>query len=381
MKPKVSLVKCETYEQDAVASSVKKSIDLIGGIKKFVKPGEKILIKPNLLGARQPERAITTHPEIVRAIIREIKSVQGIPFIGDSPGGAVKGVERVYIETGMKQLSQEEGARIVNFETSGSFEKEINHPLIKKIHIAKIIQDVAGIINVPKLKTHSFLVYTGAIKNLYGCVPGLRKAEYHKLAPHPDDFSHLLDEIYLSVKDKLRFTLIDGIMGMEGNGPSSGDKRKLDIITASDDAVALDIAVTSLLGLKPRKIEVIYGIAKQRGEKATLAEIDLVGDDPEKFRFENFKFPVNWYLSLIPHWFVTLLGKFIWLKAKVAPEICNNCMMCVESCPAQAIKKQKGEKPIVIPEECISCLCCHELCPRHAIKLERSLLSKILIRR
>ncbi|MCB4792440.1 MAG: DUF362 domain-containing protein [Elusimicrobia bacterium] len=373
---KVSLIKCQSYDSNEVSQSVTRAVELIGGINNFIKPGEKILVKPNLLSARLPERAVTTHPEVVRAILRLVRNAGAIPLLGDSPGGAVKGVERVWTETGMKKLADEENVQLVNFETSGAVSRNINHPTISKIHLASITLDVDGIINLPKLKTHGLMIYTGAIKNLFGCVPGMRKAEYHKMAPHPDDFSHLLDEIYLVYKEKIRFTLIDGIMGMEGNGPSSGDKRKLAMIVASKDAVILDLAVTQLLGLKPAHIESINYLAN----KQNLEKIEWAGNSHSDFNLKDFKFPSNWYLKLIPKWLINIIGSYLWLKPFINSEVCTNCQMCVDSCPIKAIKNVPGAKPVVITDECIACLCCHELCTFKAIELKKSLLAKILIR-
>jgi uncharacterized protein (DUF362 family) len=255
MKTKVSFAKCDTYNFKEVFSAVRKAVELVGGISSFVKPGERILLKPNLLSAKEPERHITTHPEVVRALIRLVKEAGATPLLGDSPGGAIKGVARVWEKTGMKKLADEENVELVNFETIGAVEIEIHHPKIKSIHVSKAVLDCDGIINIPKLKTHSLMIFTGCIKNLFGIIPGLRKAEYHKLAPFPDEFGHLLGEIYLYVKDRIRLNLVDGIVGMEGNGPSSGELRKMDVIVAGADGVAVDTAITAMLGFKPKRIE------------------------------------------------------------------------------------------------------------------------------
>jgi uncharacterized protein (DUF362 family)/Pyruvate/2-oxoacid:ferredoxin oxidoreductase delta subunit len=380
MKTKVSLIKCDSYETQKVIDAVNKAVDLIGGIDTFIKPGEKILLKPNLLGARTPDRAITTHPEIVRAMVRLVKKAGATPIVGDSPGGAVKGVERVWAETGMKRLSEEEGCQLVNFETSGSVEKNINHPLLPSIHIAKIVTEVDGIINLPKLKTHGLMLYTGAIKNLYGCVPGMRKAEYHKIVPHPDDFSHLLDEIYLLVKSKIRFSLVDGIMGMEGNGPSSGEKRKLDMILASQDSVLLDLAITKLLGLSAKRIESINYLYKKQIESRHNDQYEIIGNKPGEFNVSNFKFPANWHVRLVPKWLVKFLGKYVWLKPQVVQSTCINCKLCANSCPVAAIENGGKDKPRVVFDRCISCLCCHELCPVDSIELKKSFIVSLLAR-
>jgi len=380
MKTKVSLIKCDSYETSKVIEAVNKAVELIGGIEKFVKPGERILLKPNLLSARTPDRAITTHPEVVRAMVRLVRKAGATPIVGDSPGGAIKGVERVWTETGMKKLSEEEGFQLINFETSGSVERKINHPLLPSIHIAKIITEVDGIINLPKLKTHGLMIYTGAIKNLYGTIPGMRKAEYHKIVPHPDDFSHLLDEIYLQVKDKLRFSLVDGIMGMEGNGPSSGDKRKLDMILACGDSVMLDLAITGILGLSVKKIESINYLYKKLNDKNNPATYEIVGNKPSEFDVSGFKFPSTWYVRLVPRWLIKLLGGLLWLKPQIIKTSCINCKLCSNSCPVQAILNGGKEKPWVVHEKCISCLCCHELCPVDSIELQKSFIVRLIAR-
>lgn len=380
MKTKASLVQCGSYEASVVDAAVRRSFELLGGIERFVKPGEKILLKPNLLSARQPERGVTTHPEVLRPLIRLVKEAGAVPVLGDSPGGAIKGVERVWNETGMKALARDEHIELINFETSGALEKPIDHPCVSSLHISKVPFDVDGIINVPKLKTHTFLTYTGAVKNFYGCVPGLRKAEYHKLAPHPQDFSRLLAEIYLLVKSKVRLTLMDGIVGMEGNGPASGDLRAMRMIAASEDAVALDSLLVNLIGMDPRKIPLLRYIVERNGGNGDIADIEAVGDDPAMFELNRFKLPANWFVNLLPRpprFLANLVGKLIWMKPFIVPELCMNCGLCINSCPVNAIDRRGGEKPVVAEDKCISCLCCHELCPYRAIELHASALIRL----
>lgn len=380
MNATVGLLRCETYDRAAVEDAVGRIVGLLGGMRMLVRPGERILVKPNLLGAKEPHRHITTHPEIVRAVIRLVKAAGATPVVGDSPGGAVKGVERVWEKTGMKQMAAEEGVELINFETAGSREVIVEHPHIPAIQVSNAVHDCDGIINIPKLKTHGLMIYTGAVKNFYGIIPGLRKAEYHKLAPHPDDFGALLAEIYRYVRPKLRCTIIDGIVGMEGNGPSSGDLRPMHIIAASRDGLALDAAVTRLMGLNPQKIDMLSHAAAKGLGSFDPADITLAGDAPSSFDFTGFKFPSNWYISLVPRFFIKAVGKLVWLKPRVQPELCKNCLLCVESCPVKAIDSVPPAKPVVIAKHCISCLCCHELCPFRAIELKRSLLAKIIIR-
>ena len=380
MATKVSLIKCGSYGQAEVQSAVSKAVDAIGGIKAFVKPGMKILLKPNLLSARTPDRHVTTHPEIVRAAIRLVRDAGGIPVIGDSPGGAVKGVERVWTETGMKKLAEEENVKLVNFETSGTLEIQIDHPLIHSVHISKVPLEADGIINLPKLKTHGLMIFTAGVKNFYGTIPGLRKGEYHKLAPYPDDFGHLLSEIYHIVKPKVLFSLVDAVTAMEGNGPSSGDLRNLYFVAASSDTVALDICLMTLLGFKPSKLGTIKYLSKSHAGELDPSKIETVGDPKESFNVSGFNFPTNWRINLIPKAFIKLVGRFIWMKPFVVPELCVNCRLCVNSCPVKAIKDGPDGKPVVELEPCISCLCCHELCPHKAIELRGSFLARTVFR-
>ncbi len=379
-KATVTLKRCASYAPSETDAAVRSVVERMGGIRKFVRPGERILIKPNLLSAKEPARAITTHPEIVRPVIRMVKEAGATPVLGDSPGGAVRGVERVWEKTGMKALAAEEGIELVNFETAGSRALPIDHPLQPALHISNAVLDADGIINLPKLKTHSLMLFTGGIKNFYGCVPGLRKAEYHKSAPFPRDFARLLAELYLLVKDKVRFTLVDGIVGMEGNGPSSGDIRAMNLVAGSADTVALDTVLTTLLGFKPSRIASIGMAARKGGGIDDIRDIAVTGDPAASFALEGFKFPVTWYYSLVPRFLVNALSRFIWLKAMIIPELCAGCQMCARSCPVQAIVTGKDGKPFVDQERCISCLCCHELCPYHAVALKSSFLARRFIR-
>lgn len=380
MSTKVSLIKCSSYSYPEIESAVRRAVELIGGIQAYVKPAMKILLKPNLLSARTPDRHVTTHPEVARAVIRLVKEAGGIPVLGDSPGGAVRGVERVWTETGMKKLCAEEKVELVNFETSGTFEKSINHKQVPSVHISKVPFEVDGIINLPKLKTHGFLIFTAGVKNFYGVIPGLRKAEYHKHAPYPDDFGHLIAEIYQLVRGKILFSVLDGVTAMEGNGPSSGDLRQMNLIAASADTAALDAKLIQLLGFKPSKIGTIKHLARSGAGETDPASIETVGDSPELFDFKGFKFPSNWHLNLVPKPLIALLGKLLWMKPEIIPELCVSCMLCVNSCPVNTITVKNGGKPFVERGACISCLCCHELCPHKAIKLQGSFLARVAFR-
>lgn len=372
----VNIQKVKNYQWTEIYSAIRQGLSYWGGITHFVQPGEKILLKPNLLSARQPEEAVTTHPEFVRAVIKILKEIGVTVLLGDSPGGAIKGVERVWEKTGMLLIARQENIELVNLEIYPKIEVPINYPAVKTLYLSRIIYDVSGIISLPKLKTHNLTVLTAGVKNLYGLIPGLRKGEYHKLAPLPQDLSRLLLELYEVLKPKLRLTIVDGIVGMDGDGPSSGRVRHLGIVALGDDALALDKELAVFLGLNPEKIQIL----KQGEKKFGQIKVTIVGKLPPKPE-EKFLKPTNWYYFLIPRFLVKILGKFIWAKPVIDPKICNACMLCVESCPVKTIKMlPEIKKPKIFPEKCIDCLCCHELCPRKAITLKKSFLANIIFR-
>jgi ferredoxin len=260
--------------------------------------------------------------------------------------------------------------------------RRINNKLAPEVYISRVIDNVDGIINLPKLKTHGLTTYTGCVKNLYGTVPGLRKAEYHKaIPPGAADFGAFIGEIYLLSKHKIRLNIMDGVWGMEGNGPSAGDVRIMNLIAASRDANALDMALVKMLGMNPLRIGTIKYISNLKGETRSTERIELRGEPPASFNLAKFKVPSTWFYNYVPRWLIRFLGSFIWLKPQIINELCTNCMMCVNSCPVKAITKESpNDKPRVNAKECISCLCCHELCLSQAIELKKSPLAKLVIR-
>lgn len=387
---KVALVKCDSYESGLVYKSVEKAIELLGGIEKFVKKGDKVLIKPNLLSPKSPDKAVTTHPEVVRAVIKIVKEIGAIPFVGDSPGGNVVGscqtkrflatIEKYWKETGMQKVCEEEGAQLVSFETGGVEVFRLkNRKYVSEIHLAKIIFSFDVIINIPKLKTHGMVLFTGAIKNLYGCVPGLIKAQYHKLAIHPDDFSGVLVDIYSLVKPK--FSIIDGIYGMDGNGPSAGRIKKFSVIIAGEDAVAVDAVASIIMGFKdPKEVPTTKIAYKQGLGECDLKKIEILGEKLEEVKQKDFIKPTNAILKMAPQWLINLVSKFIWSYPEINKDKCVNCRMCLKSCPMQAIEINDGY-PFVNRKKCIACMCCHELCNYYAVDIRLSWLADKLIKR
>jgi uncharacterized protein (DUF362 family)/Pyruvate/2-oxoacid:ferredoxin oxidoreductase delta subunit len=344
----------------------------LGGFRNFVKPGMTVLINPNLLSARTPDRAVTTHPELVRAVARECVKLGAEVLIGDSPGGVEKGLKRVWDNTGMSGAAELTGAKLVGFE-EGNIKKVAVES--RSYHISRYAFDVDFIISLPKLKTHVLTNFTGAIKNSYGFIPGIKKSDYHKKHPDARSFSNVAVDIFSIVKPGLY--IMDGGLALEGDGPASGDQKWLGYLFASTDAVAMDSAVMTLLCKRERHVWPTE-IAAGRGLGiADISQIDLSGPAFKKGLIEDFKMPGNFYLNFIPSFLVRSLEPYIWARPAMNDDNCTMCEICMDNCPQDAISVRDGNMRIDY-NKCIKCMCCHELCPDNAVFLNKSRLAKII---
>jgi uncharacterized protein (DUF362 family)/Pyruvate/2-oxoacid:ferredoxin oxidoreductase delta subunit len=366
----VAICRCDEYEKDEVFKAVHSAVELLGGIGRFVRGGEKVLLKPNMLSAKEPERGITTHPFVLEAMIDEVRSAGGEVWIGDSPSGAIKGIERCWENTGYGALAERTGARLVNFEAGGTVARELGG---REFHLARAVFEADVLINLPKFKTHGFTLYTGAIKNLFGTLPGFQKVAVHKLYSHPENFSRVLVDIYAAIRPRLH--LMDGIVGMEGNGPSTGDLRKVGLVLASEDGVALDAVASHLMGFKQGKVDAIR-IAGERGVgESRIENIDILGESLDAALLDDFKLPSNYLIKLVPQFLVRWAGQLIWVRPYADLDKCTACGVCVKNCPVQAIRMEDGH-PEMDYRVCINCLCCNESCPEGAVLHQKSWLAK-----
>jgi uncharacterized protein (DUF362 family)/Pyruvate/2-oxoacid:ferredoxin oxidoreductase delta subunit len=372
---KIGLVKCDDYNK--TNNAVREAVALLGGISAFIKPSERILIKPNLLSPKDPLKAVTTHPEIVRVIIKLVKEAGAIPIVGDSPGGAIRNIKNVWEVTGMEKVCREENIGLINFEAVGSKDFDIGDKNIKKVNFSNAVLDCDGIINLPKLKTHMLMGFSAGIKNFYGTVPGLIKVEYHKYASKNKDFANLLTNIYLFFKNKVRFTLIDAILSMEGNGPSAGEVRKTDLIAISQDTAVLDAYLMKELNYDISSSDLLKNLNMTAD---IINKVEVLGKSPKDFNFQKFKFPNLRKLDIFPKPIVQMLGKLLWIKASINRNICVKCLLCTKACPVGAIQSKGSDYPYINTKKCISCFCCHEMCPKKAIGFRKSFLAKIFIK-
>ena len=367
---KVAVLKCKSYGP-AVYDTVSKALDLIGA-EKLCKKGTRVLIKANVASPSAPSKAATTHPTIIDAICRYLSRFNTKIFIGESSGlRARHGTLRAFKESGIAEVAQKWNAHLIDFDKEAKMviNNGNNAAVLKNITVPKKLAEMELIINACKLKTHMFTGYSGAVKNIFGIIPGRAKVNAHVRGKDVKGFSNILIDIYLAIKPHI--SIMDAIIGMEGNGPTTGRAKKTGLILASKDAIALDIVASKTIGFKPNELELLKAIKKRN---LAPRKINIVGCTDGK---RTYKRPTTW-LGLYNHIFQFVLEKhqshFI-----VDKRICEKCGGCIATCPQRAIKSNGGH-PEFNPEKCIMCYSCHEACPHKAIKLTKPLAARIINR-
>ena len=375
MKKTVAIVRCGSYAEKEVFEGVKKGIDLLGGIERFVKRGERILVKPNLLAARPADAAVTTHPAVVRAVILILKEAGAIPAVGDSPG--MGSALRAAQKSGILDVCKETGAELVELSTPVIAENPQGHTF-KRLEVAKEALAFDGIVNLPKLKTHVQMFLTLGVKNMFGCVPGKLKPQWHLSAGvESGAFAGMLLDLYYFLNPRL--SIMDGIVAMEGNGPASGEARKVGLIFASDNAVSMDVIIARVLGCKPERVPILKAAGDRGLKEAAPSNIAVCGEGVEAVRVHGFRFPplasVNFAGSL-PYFLDRRLRKALTSRPHVEHGKCTLCSVCVEVCPAEVMSR--SEKIDINYDRCIRCYCCQEMCPQGAITAREGWLKRII---
>ena len=374
MKSTVSIVKCQNYDEDEVLRGLQKAIGLLGGIGQFVQKGNRVLLKPNLLYGKAPEKVVTTHPSIVKGMIKIVREAGGVPFIGDSPG--VGGLRRTAEKAGIKGVADEMNCPLVEFDRPVLSTKGVGTQF-KQLEIDQAVLDVDVIINLPKWKTHGQTLLTLGVKNLFGCIPGPRKALWHlRAGDNHKLFAQVLVDLYQAVKPPL--TVLDGIVGMEGNGPNSGRPIPLGLILASNDALSIDQVVCDLLGISRRALPT-NRVAFEQG--IGRDGIEVLGERVEDVKIPHFQFPplsgADWSL---PGFVRRALKNALSTKPVMEEGKCVLCNRCVEICPSKALERK--EKGLIFDYgKCIRCFCCQEICSEGAITVEPGWALKLITKR
>lgn len=373
-KSLVAITRCGSYSKAEVGSAVDRLIDGIGGLEKSLRPGMKVLVKPNLLLASAPEKAITTHPAVMTAIIKRLMDFGCHVSFGDLPGGFhVASTKKVHKICGMEDVAKETGAELVTLEKYGFVEREIiDGVTLKLVHVSKFLEEVDAIVNVCKVKTHMQSKFTGAVKNMFGMVTTQDRLVAHRHAG-VEEFSNALLDIFSVTTPVLNFA--DGIVGMEGTGPSQGSPVELGFLGASTDAVALDTVLVTLMGMSPREIGTIEAARARKMGATRMREIALAGDSLEPL-VKKVKRPSGAVAAMIP-FMSSIMTEMFAVKPEINKKACKKCRTCVEVCPNNAVSFS-GKHFEIHESRCLKCFCCHEMCPHDAVDVKKPLVVKIV---
>ena len=358
---RVAAVRVTDYAPESVAAGIGQALDLLDGLERFVQSGDRVLLKPNLLEGVPVECAVTTHPEVLRAVIRQVRALGAVPVVGDSPG--VSGTLKAAEKCGIAAVCREESVRLVPFE--GTVEYPFPEgKIIKKFQLTDVLQQVDKVITLSKMKTHTFMGMTGATKILFGCIVGMQKAQFHLRTRQRKEFAGMLVDLANLVKPAL--SIVDGVIGMEGNGPRNGVPIPAGVILAGSNCFAVDIVMAEMMGLPAESLPVA-ALSLERSLTPSFSGIDLVGDGRDvRYRFQEPR-SMRSLEDRVPAWFAHWAQSHLTARPRIL-DCCIGCGRCAAHCPPQAMKLVDG-KIRIDDAKCIRCYCCQELCPENAVKL------------
>lgn len=357
----VGIFECSQYDPHQIKDILAEGLLHFGGIEAFVQTHDKVLLKPNLLTAAAPEEVVCTHPAVLEGVILLLKEICAEVWVGDSPGFG--SIEKVAGASGLSDVCKRTGAELVSFNNP----IQVSCPkgrTAKEFTLSEWVVKADKIVNLPKLKLHNLMAFTGAVKNMMGCIPGIGKGKMHVKYPRKRSFSQMLLDVYNCTKPTIN--IMDGIIAMEQQGPRNGRPKQVGYLLVSTDGLALDAIACRIIGLEPMSVPVIRlgHIQKLREGKAN--RIKTVGVPLSSARVTDF--------DLGQSRKVGFLENFLRGDTKRLPEIdqekCTLCAICAEACPCHKIYIEDGKARIDF-SGCIACLCCQELCPSTAINLKK----------
>jgi uncharacterized protein (DUF362 family)/Pyruvate/2-oxoacid:ferredoxin oxidoreductase delta subunit len=381
---RVSVTRCPDYQLETLTDRIEQILSVLEPLP-FPRDA-RVLLKPNCLSAHHgPDQPVNTRTEVVEAVGRYLLRHHQVRLvIADSPGmGSYGKTKRTYAHMDLGGVALRLGAELVNLEELGLIElRSPSGRILPAFRATALLDQVDVLVNLPKLKTHMLTGITGAVKNVLGLLPGSLKREVHVDAPSGPAMALALIDILAGIKEKipLSLNLMDGIIAMEGAGPSRGRARQTGWLMASTDPVALDVIAAVVMGFDPKKIITIKEAAEAGLGTADISGIELSGAHWNDLPALKFKHPYTktreWAERIIPPW---LIGRaFSWLseaKPSVRKAQCQKCGLCVQACPAQALTLT--EEGLQFNEDlCIECYCCLEHCPHEGLRVPRGLLDR-----
>ena len=369
-----------SYDQQTVDAAVERLFCQLPAAEALA--GKRVLLKPNLLAKHTPERAVTTHPALVRAVIRAVRRRGAASImVADSPGGVYNPaiLRSIYKVSGLADVCREEGAAL--YTDCRSRETASGGKLVRAFTLIEPVLDCDVLINLPKLKTHMMTGLSAATKNLFGCIPGLQKAEWHMRFPDKERFGEMLIDLLDCVKPG--FAILDGILAQEGDGPAGGTPRMVGLVAAAENHLQMDLALCHMLNIRPKDVPYLNA-AIGRGLCPERFDLACARGEGELCRpIPGYRLPSSWgsvdFADKAPRavrWAVPAVERLLAPRPVINKRLCIGCGKCAEICPQHTITVQG--KAHIHPAKCIRCFCCHEMCPVKAIDTRRSFLLKKL---
>ena len=380
--PNVYLKHTDSYDHATLYPAVKEVMVWLG-MPQCIDAGTTILLKPNMLSRSNPEKAVTTHPAVLEVVIELLKEMGAAAeniTIADSSGGPQNSaiIAANYKGCGFADVAERQGVNLYTHLESKTVKTD--GVMVKEFEILAPVVDSDIIINLPKFKTHVMTGMSGAVKNLFGTVPGLKKAEFHMRFPDKEKFADMIVDLCETVKAD--YTIVDGIMAMEGDGPAGGTPRQLNMLLAGENPYYIDAVICGIMGFDLTKPPIMASAIKRGLMPAQLADETVAGDKHLFKRIEDFALPKSYSIDFsdrVPRairWATPTVEKLLAPKPKINKSACIGCGKCRDICPQHTITVDGGKATINM-KNCIRCFCCHEMCPVKAIDVKRNIFFNI----
>ncbi|MBQ9903155.1 MAG: DUF362 domain-containing protein [Synergistaceae bacterium] len=368
---KVLLIRQKNYNQNEIDTAILRAFNHFGGVEKFISKGDRVLLKVNLVSGHDIKRRVTTDPSIVRSVAKIIIDSGATPFIADSPG--IDSFKSAAEKAGFFDVARELGIEC----------RELTDPVdlpahegadFHHIQVSRQVIEADKVINLAKMKTHGQMYLTMGVKNLFGTIPGRLKAGWHyNVGLNREKFAALLLDIYMGVKPD--FTILDGVIGMDGDGPTSGEPYEFGMIGACVDALSMDFTLCKMVGGKLEDYPLYMAAKKRNLPQCESFSSEIEGDISVDYVFPDVKLPKTRSMRLLPS--IPFLDRLMTSKPVHIPELCIGCGRCAAVCAAGALRHENRHLYFDYGK-CIRCYCCHEMCPVKAIKFKESRLVKLV---
>ncbi len=371
MRERVWLGRCPDYDGEALFEKISGAFEALN-VYDSIKPGMTVVLKPNLIQSSKPQAAICTHPAFTQAVGKCVRRAGGKVLIAESPGGPYSPavMKAFFRNCGYTDMAESCGFSLYTDCKS----REVSLPegeRCRRVSIVEPFLERDFLIDLPKLKTHCMVGYSGAVKNMFGAVPGLQKPELHCRFPEKEDFSKALVDICAFLRPD--FSLMDGVWAMEGDGPTGGLRRDTGFIGASRSPYALDVCMAGLLGFPEGSLPMLAESARRGLGPKSFTETELLGESPEGLQVADFKrarASSTDFIDRLPGFLRPAAKKLSTPYPRIQKQGCVGCGKCAESCPQKAISMEGG-RAVISYKACIRCFCCHEMCPRHVVGVKR----------